>query len=128
MAHPSENNINRLYVVGTGDTISPVNDGKATHFYAVYCAVDGDVDLFGSVAQFVDVSALASDAAAQNYINPQTGVAFTDKAEAVALGDGTYETLGTVANGITMSAGDTVYGKFLKIAGDGVGTFFAYAR
>lgn len=127
MAHPSENNINRVYLVG-GSTMEPIADGKATHFYAVYCAVDGDIDLYGSVAQFVDVSALANDAAAQNLLNPQTGVAFTDKAEAVALGDGTYETIPTIANGITMSAGDTVYGKFLKVAGDGVGTFYAYAR
>ena len=127
MAHPSENNINRVYSVG-GSTMEPIADGKATHFYAVYCAVDGDIDLFGSVAQFVDVSALANDAAAQSYINPQTGVAFTNKAEAVALGDGAYETVPTFANSIAMSAGDTVYGKFLKVAGDGVGTFFAYAR
>ena len=127
MAHPSENNINRVYLVG-GSPMEPVADGKATHFYAVYCAVDGDIDLYGSVALFVDVSALANDAAAQSYINPQTGVAFTNKAEAVALGDGTYERSADVAEGITMSAGDTIYGKFLRLAGDGVGTFYAYAR
>lgn len=108
--------------------MEPIADGKATHFYSVYCAVEGDIDLYGSVAQFVDVSELANDAAAQNLLNPQTGVAFTNKAEAVALGDGTYETVSTVASGITMSAGDTIYGKFLKVAGDGSGTFYAYAR
>lgn len=127
MAHPSENNINRVYSIG-GSLMEPVADGKATHFYAIYCAVDGDIDLFGSFVTFVDVSALANDTAAQRFINPQTGVAFTDKAEAVALGDGSYERISTVAEGITMNAGDTIYGKFLKLEGDGVGVFYAYAR
>jgi hypothetical protein len=127
MAHPSENNINRVYSI-SGNLMEPVADGKATHFYAVYCSVDGDIDLYGSFATFVDVSALANDAAAQAFINPDTGVAFTDKAEAVALGDGSYERINTSPEGITMSAGDTIYGKFLKLEGDGVGTFYAYAR
>ena len=129
MAHPSEDRINRLYYVPASTAnVEPVDDGRADHFYAVYCNTGGAVTLYSSIAQFVDVSALANDAAAQNYINPSTGVAFTDKAEAVALGDGTYEHIATDGVAITMVAGDTFYGKFTKLTTDASAIVVAYAR
>tara|TARA_R100000329_G_C7573303_1_gene202962 strand:+ start:570 stop:959 length:390 start_codon:yes stop_codon:yes gene_type:complete len=129
MAHPSEDRINRLYYVpASKSNVEPVDDGRADHFYAVYCNTGGAVTFFSSVAEFVDVSGLADDAAAQNYIDPTTGVAFVNKAAAVALGDGTYEHIATDGVAITMVAGDTFYGKFTKITTDSSAIVVAYAR
>ena len=128
MAHPSENLENRLYLVSSNDALVPTPATGATHFRKVVCSVAGTLRVFGGVAEFVDVSGLADDAAAQVYINPETGVAFTDKAEAVALGDGCYEKIDSLFINVAMVAGDVIEGKFSKIQGGGSMICFAYAR
>lgn len=127
MPHPSENNINRVYFSQAADPLTVVDDGSSTHFRRVVCSVAGTLSVFGGIAEFVDVSALANDAAAQVYTNPTTGVAFTDKAEAVALGDGTYEKH-TASISVPMVAGDVMEGKFTKLTGDATIHYYAYAR
>ena len=127
MAHPSEDLENRLYVITSNATIVPTPATGATHFRKVVCSVAGNLRVFGGAAEFVDVSGLSDDAEAQTYTNPVTGVAFTDKAEAVALGDGCYE-LHTLFISVPMVAGDVIEGKFYKLKGDGTIHFFAYAR
>ena len=127
MAHPSENLENRLYYSTSNDTLVPTPATGATHFRKVVCTVTGSLRVFGGVAEFVDVSGLADDAAAQVYTNPETGVAFTDKAEAVALGDGCYEKH-TLFISVAMVAGDVIENKFYKLTGDSSISCFAYAR
>tara|TARA_Y100000114_G_scaffold154772_1_gene177470 strand:- start:1748 stop:2131 length:384 start_codon:yes stop_codon:yes gene_type:complete len=127
MAHPSENLENRLYLISGTNAFLPTPATGATHFRKVVCTVAGTLRVFGGVAEFVDVSGLADDAAAQVYTNPETGVAFTDKAEAVALGDGCYEKHTLFIN-VVMVAGDVIEGKFYKIQGDSSISCFAYAR
>jgi len=127
MAHPSEDLENRLYVSTSNDTIVPTPATGATHFRKVVCSVAGNLRVFGGAAEFVDVSGLADDAAAQAYTNPVTGVAFTDKAEAEALGDGCYEKH-TLFISVPMVAGDVIEGKFYKLTADTSIKYFAYAR
>ena len=127
MAHPSENLENRLYIISGTNAHLPTPGTGVTHFRKVVCSVAGTLRVFGGVAEFVDVSGLADDAAAQVYTNPTTGVAFTDKAEAVALGDGCYEKH-TLFISVPMVAGDVIEGKFYKLTGDASITAFAYAR
>ena len=127
MAHPSEDLENRLYYSTSNDVLLPTPATGATHFRKVVCEVAGNLRVFGGVAEFVDVSGLADDAAAQVYTNPVTGVAFTDKAEAVALGDGCYEAHTKFIN-VAMVAGDVIEGKFYKLQGDTSIHYFAYAR
>jgi hypothetical protein len=127
MAHPSENLENRLYYSSSNDAIVPTPATGATHFRKVVCTVAGNLRVFGGVAEFVDVSGLADDAAAQVYTNPETGVAFTNKAEAEALGDGCYEKHTNFIS-VTMVAGDVIEGKFYKLQGDASINYYAYAR
>jgi len=127
MAHPSENLENRLYLISGTNTFLPTPATGATHFRKVVCTVAGNLRVFGGVAEFVDVSGLADDAAAQVYTNPVTGVAFTDKAEAVALGDGCYEKHTTFIS-VAMIAGGVIEGKFYKLQGDTNIHYYAYAR
>jgi len=127
MAHPSEDLENRLYVSTSNDTIVPTPATGATHFRKVVCSVAGNLRVFGGAAEFVDVSGLADDAAAQAYTNPVTGVAFTDKAEAEALGDGCYEKH-TLFISVPMIAGGVIEGKFYKLQGDTSINYYAYAR
>jgi|5_EtaG_2_1085323.scaffolds.fasta_scaffold90901_2 hypothetical protein len=127
MAHPSEDLENRLYVITSNATIVPTPATGATHFRKVVCSVAGNLRVFGGAAEFVDVSGLSDDAEAQTYTNPVTGVAFTDKAEAVALGDGCYEKH-TLFTSVPMVAGGVIEGKFYKLQGDTSINYYAYAR
>ena len=118
MAHPSENLENRLYLISGTNAFLPTPATGATHFRKVVCTVAGTLRVFGGVAEFVDVSELADDAAAALYIDPLTGLPFTAKSVAVDSdhGDGFYEKIGSSAITISLGPNQIVCGRFTEVA------------
>jgi len=101
---------------------------KSGKFFSITCGVAGSISVTGGgVFIYVDASALVNDAAAQKFIDPSNGVAFSTKAEVVTLGDGFYESVPSEARAIPMIAGQTIYGRFDSVKTDGTFTGFAYA-
>lgn len=115
MAHPSKNTPKNLYYV---DETNALNAPENRHFFSIVAVVGGDVTLNGGgIFEFVDVSALANDAAAAKYIDPLTGEAFTAKsvAEDADHGDGHYEALSDTDVTVTLAAGQAIFGRFTKV-------------
>jgi hypothetical protein len=79
----------------------------------------------GGVYEYVDVTD-ATDTF-QNYIDPNTGVAFANDAAMNTRDDGFYQRIDSVETDIAMIAGQTVYGRFASVKSDGTFTGFAYA-
>ena len=71
----------------------------------------------GGIYEFVDVSELADNDAAAEYIDPLTGKPFTAKsvAEDSDHGDDYYEAVDTTSVGIVLAAGQTVFGRFTSV-------------
>jgi hypothetical protein len=127
MAHPSEVLPKRIYVIDATATDLQATP-KSGKFFSITCSVAGSVNVTGGgVFIYVDASALADDAAAQKFIDPSDGVAFSTKAEVVTADDGFYESIPAEARAIPMIAGQTIYGRFDSIMSDGTFTGFAYA-
>jgi len=129
MAHPSEALPKRIYVIDATATDLQATP-KSGKFFSITCSVAGSVNVTGGgVFIYVDASELANDAAAQKFIDPSDGVAFSTKAEveAAAAGDGFYESIPTEARAIPMIAGQTIYGRFDSLKSDGTFIGFAYA-
>jgi hypothetical protein len=127
MAHPSETLPKSIYVIDATATDLQATP-KSGKFFSITCSVAGSVSVTGGgVFIYVDATALANDAAAQKFIDPSEGVAFSTKAEVVAAGDGFYESIPTEARAIPMIAGQTIYGRFDSLMSDGTFTGFAYA-
>ena len=126
MAHPSEQLPKNTYLISA--TTTDVNAGpkNADHFFAITCSVAGTVKVRGGgVYEYVDISD-ATDTF-QNYIDPDTGIAFANDAAMNTAGDGFYQRIDTIDTDIAMIAGQTVYGRFASVKSDGTFTGFAYA-
>ena len=124
MAHPSEQMPKNTYLISA--TTTDVNAGpkNADHFTAITCTVAGTVKVRGGgVYEYVDVSDATN--VFQNYIDPDTGLAFADNASMTP--DGFYQRIDSVDTDIAMIAGQTVYGRFASVKSDGTFTGFAYA-
>tara|TARA_R100001163_G_scaffold15800_2_gene14302 strand:- start:996 stop:1370 length:375 start_codon:yes stop_codon:yes gene_type:complete len=124
MAHPSQSFPKGFYVIDEAQTAT-------ADFFAVTCEVAGNITVKGGGRfEYVDVSALADNAAAAKYIDPLTGAAFTAKsvAEDSDHGDGFYEKIPTEATTITLAAGQTVYGNFTSVTGVGSVEVLAYYK
>lgn len=127
MAHPSETLPKSIYVIDATATDLQATP-KSGKFFSITCSVAGSVSVTGGgVFIYVDANTLANDAAAQKFIDPSDGVAFSTKAEVVAADDGFYESIPTEARAIPMIAGQTIYGRFDSLMSDGTFTGFAYA-
>ena len=127
MAHPSEVLPKSIYVIDATATDLQATP-KSGKFFSITCSVAGSVNVTGGgVFIYVDASELADDAAAQKFIDPSDGVAFSTKAEVVAAGDGFYESIPTEARAVPMIAGQTIYGRFDSVKSDATFTGFAYA-
>ena len=125
MAHPSNSLAKNTYLVSstTTDVSAAPKNG---YFLAITCTVAGTVKVKGGgVYEYVDVSD-ATDTF-QNYIDPDTGVAFANDAAMNTAGDGFYQRISTVETSIAMIAGQTVYGRFDSLKSDGTFTGFAYS-
>lgn len=111
MAHPTQAFPRGFYVLDEAQTAT-------ADFYAVTCEVAGAIEVTGGGRfEYVDVSALADNAAAAKYIDPLTGAAFTAKsvAEDADHGDGFYEKIPSEVTTITMAVSQTVYGSFTSV-------------
>ena len=124
MAHPTQAFPRGFYVIDEAQTAT-------ADFYAVTCEVAGNITVTGGGRfEYVDVSALADNAAAAKYIDPLTGAPFTAKsvAEDADHGDGFYEKISTEASTITLAAGQTVYGAFASVTGVDAVEVLAYYK
>jgi hypothetical protein len=114
-----------IYEISTGATtsVAPKN-GK---FFAVTCSIAGVVKVKGGGNfTYIDIdSASASDVV--KYIDPNTGSAYADEAAAAGDAVGFYERISSEEVNLTMIAGQTIYGRFDSLRGDGTFTGFAYA-
>lgn len=127
MAHPSETLPKSIYVIDATATDLQATP-KSGKFFSITCSVAGSVNVTGGgVFIYVDASELADNAAAQKFIDPSDGVAFSTKAEVEAADDGFYESIPTEARAIPMIVGQTIYGRFDSLMSDGTFTGFAYA-
>ena len=113
MAHPTQSFPKGFY------DINEVSATATESFYAITCYVAGNIEVQGGGRfEYVDVSALADNAAAAKYIDPLTGAPFTAKsvAEDADHGDGFYEKISTEKTTIALAVGQTVYGDFTVVS------------
>ncbi len=126
MPHPSNLIPKNLHYI-SGDVTATLTSGyfhSVTALTALALRVKG-----GGIFEHVDVSELTNDAAAAKYIDPLTGLPFTEKsvAEDADHGDGFYEKIGTEAVTISgVPAGMTVHGRFTEIDSEAGETAIAY--
>lgn len=126
MAHPSSALPTNTYLISATTTDVSAGPKNADHFFAITCTVAGTVKVKGGgVYEYVDVTD-ATDTF-QNYIDPNTGVAFANDAAMNTRDDGFYQRIDSVETDIVMIAGQTVYGRFASVKSDGTFTGFAYA-
>ena len=126
MAHPSSALPTNTYLISATTTDVSAGPKNADHFFAITCTVAGTVKVKGGgVYEYVDVTD-ATDTF-QNYIDPNTGVAFANDAAMNTRDDGFYQRIDSVETDIAMIAGQTVYGRFAAVKSDGTFTGFAYA-
>jgi|TARA_R100001509_G_scaffold90490_1_gene51999 uncharacterized protein (UPF0264 family) len=124
MPHPTNSSPTTTYLISatTTDVSAAPKNG---YFSSIVCSVAGTVKVKGGgVYEYVDISD-ATDTF-QNYIDPDTGVAFANDAAMNSAGDGFYQRISTVETDIVMIAGQTVYGRFDSLKSDGTFTGFAY--
>mgnify|MGYP003645502386 CR=1 FL=1 len=117
-----------LYVIDASatDVYATPKSGK---FFAITCTVAGSVlTKGGSTFIYCDASEL-TDANAQTFIDPLTGIPFLldDDMEAAANGDGFYQSIDTEPRTFVMLAGQTIYGRWDSLKSNGTFTGFAYA-
>tara|TARA_R100000149_G_scaffold64794_1_gene37479 strand:- start:497 stop:880 length:384 start_codon:yes stop_codon:yes gene_type:complete len=126
MAHPSEQMPKNTYLISATTTDVSAGPKNADHFFAITCTISGTVKVKGGgVYQYVDISEATN--VHQNFIDPDTGVAFVNDATMNSAGDGFYQRIDSVETDIAMIAGQTVYGRFASVKSDGTFTGFAYA-
>ena len=119
-----------IYVIATDvvDTVggSPAGRPKKGKFFSVTCTAAGTVKVTGGgIFQYVDVTDATN--VHQNFLDPDTGVAYSADAAMNTDDDQFFETLSTVQVSIPMIAGQTIYGRFDSVESDGTFTGFAYA-
>ena len=115
MAHPSKNLPKNLYYINSTDELT-APEGR--HFFSITSLDGGTVNVKGGgIYEFVDVSELADNDAAAEYIDPLTGKPFASKdvAEDSDHGDDYYEAVDTTSVGIVLAAGQTVFGRFTSV-------------
>lgn len=123
MAHPSNSLPTSTYIISASATGADATPASGTVFHSITCSVAGSITVnAGSVYEFVD-GATAGDTGATGYIDPNTGEAFAETGHG-GYAAGFYQPTGTVS--ITMVAGQTIYGRFTTVKGDGTFTGFAY--
>lgn len=114
-----------IYVISatTTDVSAAPIRGK---FFAINCTVAGTVKVKGGgVFQYVDVSD-ATDVHT-NFIDADTGLAYTADSDMNSDGDGFFQTVSGTEVDLPMIAGQTIYGRFDSLKSDGTFTGFAYA-
>lgn len=95
-------------------------------FFAITCSVAGTVKVKGAgVFEYVDVSDATN--VHQNYIDADTGEAYSADSAMNSDGDGFFQKIDTSETDIVMIAGQTIYGRFDSLKSDGTFTGFAYA-
>lgn len=126
MAHPSNafpSNIHAIIAASADVNATPKHDG---YFHTITCSIAGGILVRGGgIYEYVDVTD-ATDVH-QNYIDPSTGAAFVNDTLMNSAGDGYYESINSRDVTLTMVVGQTIYGRFDSIKGDGTFTGFAYS-
>ena len=120
-----------IYVIDAAVTDTDADSNPVAHpiqgkFFAINCTIAGTVKVTGgSIFQYVDID--DSSSVHQNFIDADTGEAYSADSAMNTDGDGFFETISTGEVNIPMIAGQTIYGRFDSLKSDGTFTGFAYA-
>ena len=116
MAHPSKNLPKNTYYL---DDANALTAPEGRHFFSITALSGGTVTVKGGgVFEY-----LASGVPGTGHIDPSTGAAFDGNTAAA----GYYEALPATEVEVTLSAGQTLFGRFTYVEGGAATQYLVYA-